>query len=751
MPPHSLLSSELLRLIQSACSPYLSLDTRSTSAHPSSSFTSTLFTISSNSSPNSNVNALIIGCAVGVVSAATQSLGLTLQRKSHLDNDAKPTHLRRPAPRRAMWRIGVLLFLLANIVGSSVQITTLPLIVLSPLQAVGLVFNSLCAAWVLHEPLTIQSVIGTLLVAIGALIVAAWGVISESSKSHNLSELLRLLRRPQFLIWMALSLALVAFVLAMIAHRSRSRKDDGYIVIPNTNIDSLHIINNNNINSNNNNNSKHLNNNNVNNTNNSKIFKFPNNMKTNNPLGNNTNDSEQFPHEYNANFNSNEYSSSPSIDTTAVPESVPENSCDINNNLTSARLRHSSSTTNNNNNNNNSITTIATAQGFNDTNTNKYTRVNGASFFNSTSNNHFINNREVDDEDYIEADGDDSDDDDEDQSLQHIPPKQRLINGLLYAVVCGILSAHSLLMAKSAVEILVRAFVDGKTQDLHHYQSWLIVLAFLGFAVSQLFFMNRGLRLCSTAVLYPLVFCVFNVTSILNSLIYFQQTADMSVLQALMVALGTIFILLGVLLLSWHLGWHDSLALTGEASDSRRESDTQNFNKHSHHHPNHIIRHSVSLSTSRNSSGLVGGIEQTDCDSAATFVSTNGTNHGLNGNQQNNQQSYCQVHNNLSIRGLNQDEIQNQRTHCSNYSSISPRICSYNCTCSGTSPEACSTAATAFDPFQQQQQQQQQLGFLNGNIPYNNNNNNSINTNINQFNDNSNGSDKLPLLQNRHV
>ncbi|VVT58670.1 uncharacterized protein SAPINGB_P006325 [Magnusiomyces paraingens] len=337
---------------------------------------------------------LLVGCAVGVVSAATQALGLTLQRKSHLDNDALAPELRVPAPRRALWRAGVLLFLVANIVGSSVQITTLPLIVLSPLQAVGLVFNSLCAAWVLHEPLTRQSVAGTLLVSAGALIVAAWGVVSESAKPHNLDELLRLLRRPQFLVWMGATMLLVAAVLVVISHR------------------------------------------------------------TNHP---------------------------------AVPISKSS--------------------------------------------------------------------------DFI--DGDDP---------QGIPAKQRLISGLLYAVVCGILSAHSLLMAKSAVEILVRAFVDGKSKDLRHYQSWLIVAAFLAFAVSQLVFLNRGLRLCSTAVLYPLVFCVFNVASILNSLIYFQQTAQMSALQGLMVAFGTLLILAGVLGLSWHLGWHDTLALTGPAAQAIAEA-----------------------------------------------------------------------------------------------------------------------------------------------------------------------------------
>src|SRR5690242_9400853 len=94
----------------------------------------------------------------------------------------------------------MLMFIVANIVGSTIQITTLPLPVLSTLQASGLVFNSICASLILSEPFTRYSLIGTILVAMGALLIGIFGAIAEPS--HNLDQLLELLVRTQFVLWM---------------------------------------------------------------------------------------------------------------------------------------------------------------------------------------------------------------------------------------------------------------------------------------------------------------------------------------------------------------------------------------------------------------------------------------------------------------------------------------------------------------------------------------------------------------------
>lgn len=128
----------------------------------------------------------------------------------------------------------------------------------------------------------------------------------------------------------------------------------------------------------------------------------------------------------------------------------------------------------------------------------------------------------------------------------------RLLRGLAYALISGILSAHSLLVAKSAVELLVRTVVDHVNQ-FHSYQSWLILLALIVLALSQLYFLHQGLRLCSTSVLYPFVFCIYNIIAILDGLIYFRQTSRLSAVHGCLIALGTAILLLGVLALSWRL------------------------------------------------------------------------------------------------------------------------------------------------------------------------------------------------------
>ncbi|KAH0563046.1 hypothetical protein GP486_002392 [Trichoglossum hirsutum] len=116
----------------------------------------------------------------------------------------------------------------------------------------------------------------------------------------------------------------------------------------------------------------------------------------------------------------------------------------------------------------------------------------------------------------------------------------------------GILSAHSLLVAKTAVELLVRTVIDRKNQ-FNRWQSWMILIGLVALALSQLYYLHCGLKLCSTSILYPLVFCIYNIVAIMDGLLYFRQTSKLSVLHALLIAVGTVILLSGVLALSWRL------------------------------------------------------------------------------------------------------------------------------------------------------------------------------------------------------
>jgi magnesium transporter len=249
------------------------------------------------------------------------------------------------------------MFLISNLVGSTIQITTLPLPVLSTLQASGLVFNSICATLILGEPFTRWSLRGTLLVASGAILIAIFGAIPEPA--HSLDQLLLLLGRRPFVVWMVLQALLVIAIIVVAAFLGRL----------------------------------------------------------------------------------------PSISSS---------------------------------------------------------------------------------------------------------PRIRLLRGLAYGCISGILSAHSLLVAKSAVELLVRTIVD-RINQFNRWQSWAILIGLVVLALTQLYFLHRGLKLVSTSVLYPLVFCTYNIIAILDGLIYFKQTDRLSVLRACLIALGTAILLSGVLALSWRL------------------------------------------------------------------------------------------------------------------------------------------------------------------------------------------------------
>ncbi|KAJ2902430.1 hypothetical protein MKZ38_000619 [Zalerion maritima] len=313
---------------------------------------------------------IALGIMVGLMSTSVQSLGLTLQRKSHILEDEKGPHDVRPPHRRRRWQLGMGMFIIANILGSSIQISTLPLPVLSTLQASGLVFNSICATLILGEPFTRWSLWGTCLVCTGAILIAIFGAIP--APTHSLDELLALLGRRPFVIWMIMTALVVIAVSAA-------------------------------------------------------------------------------------------------------------------------------------------------------------TELAG-----------FVSNIARD-------------------------PRFRLVRGLAYGCISGILSAHSLLVAKSAVELVIKTIVD-KNNQFVHWQSWALVFALIVLALSQLYYLHRGLKLVSTSVLYPLVFCIYNIIAILDGLIYFHQTSLIKPIQAGLITLGTAVLLCGVLALSWRLSDEQHQPAVGQGS-----------------------------------------------------------------------------------------------------------------------------------------------------------------------------------------
>ncbi|KAG7739156.1 hypothetical protein KL923_002956 [Ogataea haglerorum] len=161
-------------------------------------------------------NKILIGCLVGLLSSACQSVGLILQRKSHLVHESAALSGHQLSPyKRSLWHLGFLLFIISNVFGSTIQLSTLPLIVLSPLQSIGLVFNTIFNALILHEKFTRQSFYGTMLVGVGAFLIALCGG-SIGEPEYDLADFLELLSQKGFVVWISVEFGIIILIISWI-------------------------------------------------------------------------------------------------------------------------------------------------------------------------------------------------------------------------------------------------------------------------------------------------------------------------------------------------------------------------------------------------------------------------------------------------------------------------------------------------------------------------------------------------------
>lgn len=335
---------------------------------------------------------IVTGITIGLIASFVQSLGLTIQRKSHVLNELLPEHKQRVEHRRPLWLLGFAIFISSNLLGSLVQIASLPVVILAPLGAVSLLWNAFFARLLLGDVFSPWMVLGTVLIAGGAVLIGIFGIVPEPTRS--LEDLIRLFTRPTFVLYFSLLGFLVVVCLAIthIAEYSLHRP----VQVRQTT--SLH----------------------------------PTDERT------------------------------PLLDRKSP----------------SAR----------------SLSPIL-----------------------AVSN-----------------------------------PRTRISLSISYASVSGILSGMCLLFAKSGVELLLLT-VRGDNQ-FWRWQAWLLVLGLVAFALLQLWYLHKALVLADPTLVCPSAFCFYNLSSILNGLVYFDQFSLIAPLHLVLVMIGIVILLSGVWVVSIHSG-----------------------------------------------------------------------------------------------------------------------------------------------------------------------------------------------------
>ena len=102
--------------------------------------------------------------AIALLASMTQAFGISLQRRSHLVEQRLGGHDNLPLYKRPLWLSGFLIYTMSNIVQSTCTIGYLPIVILAPIGAIGLVFNAIFAKLVLGDPFTLKTILGTVCV-----------------------------------------------------------------------------------------------------------------------------------------------------------------------------------------------------------------------------------------------------------------------------------------------------------------------------------------------------------------------------------------------------------------------------------------------------------------------------------------------------------------------------------------------------------------------------------------------------------
>ncbi|KAJ1722286.1 hypothetical protein LPJ53_003271 [Coemansia erecta] len=124
----------------------------------------------------------------------------------------------------------------------------------------------------------------------------------------------------------------------------------------------------------------------------------------------------------------------------------------------------------------------------------------------------------------------------------------KYISGFLSAVISGLICSQTLLLAKSGIGLIVLT-LRGHSQ-FGDPLALAIVAGLITTALSNLYYIQRALRLCSTLTVVPLCYCSSSLSALVSSLVYFDQLRLLSPLQVAMISAGIVLLASGVALLS---------------------------------------------------------------------------------------------------------------------------------------------------------------------------------------------------------
>ncbi|KAG0706124.1 hypothetical protein DFH29DRAFT_903765 [Suillus ampliporus] len=159
----------------------------------------------------SPVVAFIIGLAIILLASILNAAGLNITKLDHVRTSTIPKSARRRDWLRPLWLLGMVLYILSQLIGSTLALDYMRAEYVAPLGSTSLIFNFLFARFLIGTPVTQTDIYGTMIVVLGVIGIVAFGAINSGlSTETDVDHLTALWRRGGWLgFFFCMSLALI--------------------------------------------------------------------------------------------------------------------------------------------------------------------------------------------------------------------------------------------------------------------------------------------------------------------------------------------------------------------------------------------------------------------------------------------------------------------------------------------------------------------------------------------------------------
>ncbi|KAG0241239.1 hypothetical protein BGW41_006093 [Actinomortierella wolfii] len=124
-------------------------------------------------------------------------------------------------------------------------------------------------------------------------------------------------------------------------------------------------------------------------------------------------------------------------------------------------------------------------------------------------------------------------------------PLLRFVLPLSYAAMGGLMASITVLFAKSLINLLVTSIFEHNNQ-FNSFLSWVILIVTVGTAVSQVYWINMGLKKYDALLQVPVFFTIWVLLDIVGGGIYYDEFKGFTAKKYVMFCLGVLIVFIGV-------------------------------------------------------------------------------------------------------------------------------------------------------------------------------------------------------------